>query len=86
MARLDTQDFVAQVFRLAHRSNVETEVLVFACADLLAATAATLDLSGDAAPLDLRLDTFIAHVRKRYPQIRSEMERARLDRGRELLR
>lgn len=89
MSSLHTHDFVAAIFREAHRTNIDSAVMVFALADVLAATAATLELSEPREfrlGLDARLDTFIARVRERYPEIVAEMQKKRRENAVEFAR
>lgn len=63
---------VQEIFQIAARTNVPSDVLVMALAEVLAATAATIDLHVPAnrrTSIDDRLDSFIAHVRRRHPEI-----------------
>ena len=82
MGMLTTHDFVAAVFREAHRTNIDPAVMAFALADVLAAHAATLELS-EPAPfrqsIEQRLDAFNARVLQRYPEIKEQMLRRRRD-------
>lgn len=64
------------ILEYADRHNVDSAVLMQVCGEVVALTAATLDLHTprrERGTLDDQLESFVAVVKQRHPQIVSEL-------------
>ena len=70
----DVLRFRDQVLGLAAHEDLDSTVVVAALADVLAITAATLDLRAGRQTLNDRLGPFLARVEQTYQRVRTSME------------